>query len=145
MFISCGAVHGVADSAPPLPVLECDELCAKEQRKRLLAEAFGKQHTQYQEQQQALGLARTHPVFLRRIEAQLMALIARNVDFNFAEHAATGSITPNVVFPSASSPQRKLVHFVAEMFGLAHESFGDEGTRVFLSVIVGVCEPRFVC
>jgi hypothetical protein len=107
------------------PVLECDEVCQKEIRKKQLAIAFGKQHQVWQDSQIMIGLARTHPLLLRRVEQQLSFLISQNADFLFESDA----IVPNVVFPSMGSAQRKLVHLVAESFGLVSESFGAENTR----------------
>ncbi len=108
------------------PVLACDETCAREQRKKQLALAFGKQHQAWQDSQMLLGLARTHPVLLRRIEQNLAALISRNSGFPFDD---AGAIVPNVVFPAMTSAQRKLVHLLAESFGLRSESFGEDAQR----------------
>jgi hypothetical protein len=56
--------------------------------------------------------------------------VDRGADFVFPENAAaSGVIVPNVVFPSVSNAQRKLVHNIAEQFGMTSESFGDEGHR----------------
>lgn len=70
-------------------------------------------------------MARTHPTLLRRIEHQLEFLIAKNSDFAFEE----GAIVPNLVFPAMGPAQRKLVHLVAESYGLHSESFGDADNR----------------
>jgi transcriptional repressor NF-X1 len=44
--VTCKRVHGVVDVNVVLPELVCDDVCEKEKRKRLLAEAFGKQHSE---------------------------------------------------------------------------------------------------
>ena len=130
VLTACGMLHGVpaqqAEALAQRVHLECDGACTKEIRKKQLAMAFGKQHQQWQEQQILLGLARTHPVLLRRIEQNLSALITRNLGFQFDE---PGAIVPNVVFPSMGSAQRKLIHLLAESFGLRSESFGDDVAR----------------
>ena len=124
---SLKATCGVLDGEPTVehPTIACDETCAKELRKKQLAQAFGKQHQAWQDSQMMVGLARTHPLLLRRIEQQLCFLISNNAGFEFTDDA----IVPNVVFPSMGAAQRKLVHLVAESFGLSSESFGQDRAR----------------
>ncbi len=107
------------------PLLPCDDVCAKEIRKKQLAQAFGKQHQNWTDAQALIGLAKTHPTLLRRAEANLANLVLRNSGFVFEE----GAIVPNVVFPGLTAAQRKLVHLLAESFGLKSESFGEEAQR----------------
>lgn len=86
-----------------------------------------------------LGLARTHPILLRRIEDQLTFLVTSNSNFSFEDDNA---IVPNVVFPSMSSTQRKLVHLVAESYGLHSESFGADASRaVWVTLRSGARPP----
>ena len=124
---SVNSICGVLDSQPTIeqPVLECDDLCARELRKQQLAEAFGKQHQAWQDSQMLVGLARTHPALLRRIEQQFLFLLTKNSGFEFTEDA----IVPNIVLPSMTAAQRKLAHLVAESFGLQSESFGQDSSR----------------
>ena len=130
VVVPCGLRHRdkeqQAQALAKRPVLTCDEACSREIRKKQLAAAFGKQHQAWQDSQMLLGLARTHPALLRRIEQNLAALVARNAGFSFDD---PGAIVPNMVFPAMGSAQRKLVHLLAESFGLRSESFGEDAQR----------------
>jgi hypothetical protein len=104
----CGLRHGDAGQQTAAregrATLPCDEQCAKEARKKQLAQAFGRQHQNWSDAQTLLGLAKTHPLLLRRVETNLSALVARNAAFVFEP----GAIVPNLVFPAMGAAQRKV-------------------------------------
>lgn len=124
----CGrrVTYPVVEEGQPVPGLECDAVCHLEGRRRTLADAFGvtdpEKHVSSFDRRPVvwsgalLEAAKRDPAWVESIERELGMFVA------------DGSIKRRVLAPMPQY-QRALVHAMAEQYGLASASSGQEPRR----------------